>query len=188
LSDKNCQEPDLVSAADYGRIDPATVADWYARYGAELQRFLVGVLRDSQLAADVLQATFVKLAEQGHQSQEDSRKGWLFRVAYNEAMLLRRRQAVDEIARRRMAWGRESVGALVGHTGESDLVRAETVARVRQAISELSADQQQVVRMRIYEEKTFAVIAAELGIPLGTALGRMRTAMGKLRTKLEEQP
>jgi len=52
----------------------------------------------------------------------------------------------------------------------------------------LPPEQQQVVRMRIYEDKTFAVIAAELGIPLGTALGRMRTALIKLRAKLEQQP
>ena len=170
-------------AADYGKIDPATVADLYARYGAELLRFLVGLLRDSHLAADVVQTTFVKLAEHGQQSREDSRKGWLFRVAYNEAMLLRRRQAVDAAARRRVAWDRESVGVSAEHA----LVSSETVARVRQAIRELPAEQQQVVRMRIYEEKTFAVIAAELGIPLGTALGRMRTAMIKLRTQLDEQ-
>jgi RNA polymerase sigma-70 factor (ECF subfamily) len=182
LSDKNCQESDLLSAADYGKIDPATVADLYARYGAELHRFLVGLLRDWQLAADGVQATFVKLAEHGHSSREDSRKGWLFRVAYNEAMLLRRRQAVDDAALRRTAWDRESVGA----SAEAELVKSETVERVRQAISELSAEQRQVVRMRIYEEKTFAVIAAELGIPLGTALGRMRAAMSKLRTKLDE--
>jgi RNA polymerase sigma-70 factor, ECF subfamily len=182
LSDKNCQESDLLSAADYGKIDPATVADLYARYGAELHRFLVGLLRDWQLAADAVQATFVKLAEYGHNSREESRKGWLFRVAYNEAVLLRRRQAVDDAVLRRTAWNRESVGA----SAEAELVQSETAERVRQAIGELSAEQQQVVRMRIYEEKTFAVIAAELEIPLGTALGRMRAAMSKLRTKLDE--
>ena len=71
--------------------------------------------------------------------------------------------------------------------GVADLVRAETIQLVRRAIRELPAEQQQVVRMRIYENKTFAVIAAELGIPLGTALGRMRTALIKLRVKLERQ-
>ena len=34
-------------------------------------------------------------------------------------------------------------------------------------------------------EKTFAVIAEELKIPLGTALGRMRLATKKLREALE---
>ena len=40
--------------------------------------------------------------------------------------------------------------------------------------------------MRIYEEKTFAVIAKELKIPLGTALGRMRAALIKLRSRLSD--
>ncbi|MCU0874645.1 MAG: sigma-70 family RNA polymerase sigma factor [Pirellulaceae bacterium] len=183
MSDKNCQESDLLSAAEHGKIDPATVADLYARYGAELQRFLMGLLRDWQLAADAVQATFAKLTEYGHNTREESRKGWLFRVAYREAMLLRRRQATDDAALRRTAWEREPAG----ESAEAELVKTETVERVRQAINELSAEQQRVVRMRIYDEKTFAVIAAELGIPLGTALGRMRTAMSKLRTKLDEQ-
>jgi DNA-directed RNA polymerase specialized sigma24 family protein len=39
--------------------------------------------------------------------------------------------------------------------------------------------------MRIYEEKTFAVIAKELKIPLGTALARMRSAVMKMRTRLD---
>jgi DNA-directed RNA polymerase specialized sigma24 family protein len=39
--------------------------------------------------------------------------------------------------------------------------------------------------MRIYEEKTFAVISKELKIPLGTALARMRSAVMKLRDKLQ---
>jgi RNA polymerase sigma-70 factor (ECF subfamily) len=55
---------------------------------------------------------------------------------------------------------------------------------VREAIERLTEDQRQVVRMRIYEEKTFAEIAEELGIPLGTALTRMRAALGRLRTEL----
>ena len=173
-----------MSAAEEEKIAPATVAELYARYGTELQRFLLGLLRDHQLAGDVFQTTFAKLAEHGHKTREESRKGWLFRVAYNEAMLVRRRQAIDEAARRRTAWDRDSVG----ESAEASLVRAETIHLVRQAIQELPAEQQQVVRMRIYEDKTFATIAAELDIPLGTALGRMRTALIKLRTKLEEQP
>lgn len=183
MSHENCQKPTPLSAAEETRIDPATVAALHARYGEELRRFLLGLLRDQQLAADALQATFVKLAERGHTTREESRKGWLFRVAYNEAMLLRRRQAIDEAALRRTAWDRKSVG----QAADADLVRAETIQLVRQAIRDLPAEQQQVVRMRIYEDKTFAVIAAELGIPLGTALGRMRTALIKLRAKLEEQ-
>jgi len=183
LSDENCPKSDPLTAAEHGKIEPAAVAELYAHYGPELRRFLVGLLRDSHLAADALQATFVKLAEHGHKAREPTLKSWLFRVAYHEAMWLRRRQAVDTVALRRTAWDR----AVFGESADVELVKAETVELVRQAIGELPVEQQQVVRMRIYEEKTFAVIAAELGIPLGTALARMRTALMKLRKKLEDR-
>jgi RNA polymerase sigma-70 factor (ECF subfamily) len=170
-----------LSAADEGKIDPAEAAELYDRYGDEIRLFLVGMLRDAQLASDVLQTTFAKLVERGHETKEESRKGWLYRVAYHEAMSVRRRQAADDVARRRVAWSREAAG----ESAEGPLLRAETVHRVRRAIEGLPAEQRQVVRMRIYEDKTFAAIAEELAIPLGTALGRMRAAMKRLRTRLE---
>ncbi len=40
--------------------------------------------------------------------------------------------------------------------------------------------------MRIYDEKTFAAIAEELSLPLGTVLSRMQLAIRKLRLKLEQ--
>jgi RNA polymerase sigma-70 factor (ECF subfamily) len=172
-----------LSAADEGKIDPAKAAELYDRYGDEMLRFLVAVLRDAQLASDVLQTTFARLVERGHETQEESRKGWLYRVAYHEAMSIRRRQAVDDAARRRAAWSREAAG----ESAESQLLRTELVNQVREAIEELPAEQRRIVRMRIYEDKTFAAIADELGIPLGTALGRMRAAMKKLRTRLERE-
>lgn len=167
---------------DTERIDPAVVASLYLQYGEELRRFLLGILRDPQLVADCLQATFAKAIEVGHTTREETRKGWLFRVAYHEAMAVRRRDAVGDRVVRKAAWSQE-------HTAEGadqPTLRFEAVEGVRQAIAELPADQQQMVRMRIYEEKTFAVIAEELNIPLGTALGRMRAAMQKLRKVLEE--
>lgn len=172
-----------MSTAPEGKIDSAAVADMYHRHSAELQRFLVGVLRDGQLANDALQAAFAKLIELGHTVRADSRKAWLFRVAYNEALLVRRRQATGDRILMRTAWSREA--AMI--SAEEPLVQAETVLRVRQAIAELPPEQQQIVRLRIYDNKTFATIAAELKIPLGTALGRMQAALGKLRVRLGEQ-
>ena len=137
----------------------------------------------AQLTADVLQATFVKMSQRGHETREESRKSWLFRVAYHEAMAYRRREGVGDKILRRVAWHSN------GSAGPSDepLLRLEAVQSVRDAMDQLPPDQRQVVRMRIYEEKTFAVIAKELKIPLGTALGRMRAAMIKLRARLAEE-
>lgn len=171
-----------MSAAESGKLESAVVAAMYVDHGEELRRFLIGLVRDPQQASDVLQATFAKLVERGHETQAESRKAWLFRVAYHEAMALRRRQSVGDRVYRNVA---HQANGLAGAADEP-LVRLESVEAVRAALDELPAEQRQIVRMRMYEEKTFATIAEELNIPLGTALGRMRAALIKLKARLDQ--
>jgi len=170
------------------KLDSSVVAALYVEHGEELRRFLQGVLRDAQLAADVLQATFVKMSERGHETRAGSRKAWLFRVAYHEALAIRRREAVGDKAVRKVAELTDVPWHANGAAGQSadPLVRLESVQAIQAALDELPPEQRQVVRMRIYEEKTFAVIAKELKIPLGTALARMRAALMKLRARLDQ--
>lgn len=164
-----------------GQLDRSVVETLYQEHEAELRRLLLGILRDHQLVGDALQVTFTKVMTQGHTSREETRKAWLFRVAYHEALaLLRRRNTGDRVVRQ-LAWSHDGVGEAV----EAGLIREESVAEVRDVIAGLPPDQRQVVRMRIYEEKTFAQISDELKIPLGTALGRMRAAMEKMRVRLD---
>lgn len=163
------------------QLSSEVVASLYSVHCDELRRFLQGVLRDSSLAADCLQATFAKLVERGHETREETRKAWLFRVAFHEAMAFRRRAAVGDKVFRKVAWQAPAVPP----SAEERAIGLEAVDAVKTALADLRPEERQIVRMRIYEEKTFAVIAEELKIPLGTALGRMRTALMKLRTKLE---
>ncbi len=164
-------------------LDAAVVAALYVEHGEELRRFLQGLLRDGQLANDCLQATFVKLVEQGNKTREETRKAWLFRVAYHEAMAYRRREATGQRVIERAAWTSNGSAA----PADEPVARFESVQSVREALDELPPEQRQVVRMRIYEEKTFASISKELNIPLGTALARMRSAMVKLHARLAKQ-
>src|SRR5580658_5361744 len=85
------------------RIDPAIVAGLFVEHADELRRFLQGVLRNHDQASDVLQVTFAKAIELGHTAREETLKGWLFRVAFHEAALLRRRGQVHEHSLRQMA-------------------------------------------------------------------------------------
>ena len=75
-----------MAAAEEGKLEATEIASLYAQHGEALKRFLVGLLRDPQLANDVLQATFAKLLEQGHETRKESRRAWLYRVAYHAAM------------------------------------------------------------------------------------------------------
>jgi RNA polymerase sigma factor (sigma-70 family) len=170
---------------DPTRIDTAVVAALHERYAEELGLFLRGVLRNSDLAAEALQNTFSKAVESGHQAREESLKGWLFRVAFHEAVLLRRRGQIHDRSLRQMARNNQST-INIGEQPDERLSRSETLAEVRRALYELPPDQRQVVEMRIYEEKSFAEIAAELSTPLGTVLTRMRLAMKKLSQQMRK--
>lgn len=163
------------------RIDPAVVAAIYSAHADELRAFLTGVLRNGDQAQEVVQATFGKLVELGHTAREETLKGWLFRVAHHEALLLRRRQNVQQRALPKLAeFVRREPDA-----PDRQLQRQDATGQVRQALDRLLPEQRTIVRKKIYEEKTFAVIAAELGIPLGTVLTRMRKAMQILKRDLQ---
>ena len=64
--------------------------------------------------------------------------------------------------------------------------REELRARVRREVDRLPDAQRDVVRMHVFEGKTFKEIAARQGVPLNTALGRMHLATKKLRERLED--
>jgi RNA polymerase sigma-70 factor (ECF subfamily) len=152
----------------------------YACHADELRAYLTGLLRNPDLAADVLQATFLRAVELGHTASRDNARAWLFRVAHNEAIDRRRRQVAEGRSLQQSAWWKRRQPAVP----EELIGQAETIARVRQAIERLPSEQQDVVRQRIYGGLTFAEIASKSGLPLGTVLTRMRIATKRLSDAL----
>ncbi len=155
---------------------------FFARESPKLTRFVTGVLRDADAARDVAQIAFARLLERQDEVDPAARRAWLYRVALREALNQRRKAERGKRARERLFWLRatDGEGASVGDRAE----REEERERVRQALEELPEAQRKVVEMRIYEGQTFAQIAEALNIPLGTALTRMRAALGRLRKTL----
>ena len=153
-----------MTSPEESRIDSAIVATLYVEHADDLKAFLIGVLRNRDLAAEALQSTFTKAMESGHTARKETLKGWLFRVAYNEAMAIRRQQKIHDKSSRKWAWSRSGRN----DSPEENVSRWETVNQVRQALETLPEEQREIVHLRIYEEKTFAVIAEELQLPLGT--------------------
>lgn len=166
---------------------PAEAARLYEAHRRELLLFLTGVLRDAHLAADVMQTAYSRLLEQGGEVAEESRKAWLFKVAFNEAIGLRRKETRRDRLLPEAAATRPFYGEAPILEPSAELIQGEEVGKVREAILRLSPSQQEIVRRRVYQQQTFAEIARELQIPLGTALGRMRQAMEQLRKLLKEE-
>jgi len=67
---------------------------------------------------------------------------------------------------------------------DDQMVRDDDGARLRAALTNLSDEQAQVIRMSFYSDMPHSQIAKELGIPLGTVKSRLRLAMARIRTVL----
>ncbi len=153
-----------------------------AQWQRPLYLFALGLVKDGQVAQDVVQVAFARLLECQERLDSRGRKAWLYKVVYHEALdQLRRRERRQRALRQRaLHFPTQEISP------EQMAIRAETVAQVRQALADLPEAQRQVVLMRIYENKTFATIAQELGVPLGTVLSRMHAAVKKLRRGLRD--
>jgi RNA polymerase sigma-70 factor (ECF subfamily) len=153
----------------------------FERYEEAVFQLLVGILRDHHQAEDALQETFVRALERLDGVDPDHLRGWLFTVAYHQAMLTKRRQKTIRPG--------PLAAALTPDPAPGPLLRAETgddARRVRELLGRLPAAQQEVIRQRVWEGKRFRDIAAALGCPLNTALARMHEGIKRLRLLWEQ--
>src|SRR5437868_11133817 len=122
-----------------------------ARHELPLFHFLVGVLGDHHLAEDALQETFVRALERLDGVDPEHLRGWLFTVAYHQAMLLKRRLAGGLRHVRPSAEQPQQADPLPGPAESAE--RAEEARRLRALLEQLPPAQREVIRQRVYEGK-----------------------------------
>jgi RNA polymerase sigma-70 factor (ECF subfamily) len=152
-----------------------------SRYETPLFQFLVGMLRNHHQAEDVLQETFIRALERLDGVDPDHLRGWLFTVAYHQAMLCRRKQ------KSKPAGPLEDSSAVLDRgPGPARQAESEDEARrLRRLLERLPVAQREVIRQRVYEGKRFREIALDLDCPLNTALARMHEGLKRLRVLWE---
>ena len=174
---------DSVSDSPDELIDSDSIQHIYQKHVQELRLFLFGLLKNQELSEDALQSTFVKAIEAGQTVKPQSMKSWLFRVAYNEAMMMHRKRKLESRSHLQLSW----ITASDTETAEQGMIKAETLDVVKQELKSLPAEQFEIVYLKIYQRKTFQSIADQLSLPLGTVLTRMRLALTKLTRKLKPE-
>lgn len=164
------------------QADEAPADEWIAALHAELapslERIAWSILRDWGLAADATQEAFLALATRAAEVEPEYRRGWLVRAVQLQAHNLRRKQQRQSPLEAR----REE---LAGLPQGCPVEHAEELAWLRQAIDRLPIEQREVLQARLVDEQTFAQIAENKELPLGTVLSRMRLAVQRLRKELE---
>ncbi len=141
------------------------------------------VLGDPTLAEDVAQQAFERAWR--HAALFDPRRGavrtWLTTITHNlavDAARTRRAVPVDPL---------ELEDVLAGDTPEGSVIAAETAEELRAAIRALPAEQGRALVLAALRGMTAREVAESEGIPLGTAKTRIRTAMLRLATTLENR-
>jgi RNA polymerase sigma-70 factor (ECF subfamily) len=174
--------PDAALLARFRAGDDAALGLLYERYEGPVFRFLLGLLKDHHRAEDALQETFVQTLRSADRIDPATFRGWLFAVAYQQGMLLRRR------AKRVPAAADAGLLGLVADPADGPDAAADT-ADDRRAVGELLVllpeSQQAVIRLRVYDGLRFREVAEKLGCPLNTALARMHDGLKKLRALWE---
>ena len=174
-------ESDAELLERFRRGDESALNAICERYEQPLFRFLLGILRDSHRAEDALQETFVETLERVETIDPEHLRGWLFTVAYHQAMLAMRKQAIR--SRHFPAAAPDAVNGVADRNGEpaEGLIAKEAAEKCRELLQQLPDVQREVIRMHLYEGKRFREIAATLGCPLSTALARMHQGLKRLR-------
>lgn len=126
-------------------------------------------------AAEVVQETFVRIAEQRERlATVREPRWWLLAVA--------NRLAIDRCRRRRPGEALEACDELVA--AQIDAGAALDAARACTLLARLPGRLRAVVYLRYFGEMSFAEIGRSLGIPTFTAASRHRLALARLRRLL----
>ena len=141
-------------------MNPHLVRQWYEQYKTGIFRFALSILKDSQLAEDVLQETFLKLLSGKYFVQEGKEQAWLYKVARNLCYDLLRKQAQET----------ELVTAGSGESyGYIDLIAG------------LELTEREIVTLKIVGGLTHKEIARVMGISVHAAKKRYERIIQKLR-------
>jgi RNA polymerase sigma-70 factor (ECF subfamily) len=155
----------------------------YARLRAPLYGFLVRLAGRRDLADDLLQETFVKLATHAARLDADTDvKAWLFTVARNQYRSWRRWSLVDADRLRLLGL---AAPAAATDTPEQRAQANEEERRLERALAELPAADREVLLLVAVEGLGQDQVAQVLGVRHDAVRQRVARARARLAAKLE---
>lgn len=160
------------------------------RHTDRVYAYIQHIVKDSALADDIFQETFVKAIttiKQGRYNESGKFTAWITRIAHNLAIDSFRQEKsentfsadtddVDIFNRRDLADGNI----------EDTLINEQIHNDVRRIMESLPESQREVLEMRFYRDMSFKEIAEATGVSINTALGRMRYAVLNMRRIAEK--
>jgi RNA polymerase sigma factor (sigma-70 family) len=158
----------------------------FARYAPSAKALALRVVRQSNLAEEIVQEAFLALWRNpdAYDQQRGSVKAWLMGMVHHRAVDLVRR---EESQRRRAEQAGRAVVHIVDDPAQQvvdELGLPEERKAVRAALDELPPEQRTVLEMMYFDGLSQSQIAGKTGLPLGTVKSRTLLGMRRLRGTL----
>ena len=150
-----------------------------------LIRYAYGVLRDADLACDIIQETFMKYLKyrENNEAPENCR-AWLYKVSYNLSIDHLRRHKTRYTAENVL---RDSFDEMHQSTPDRILEKRDAEQTAWEGLKNLSAKEQQVVFLKVHEEKSYQEISEEMGISVSHVGILLHRTMKKLSEQMSEK-
>jgi RNA polymerase sigma-70 factor, ECF subfamily len=179
----NIVEETLVTRVATGDIDAFEIL--YQLYEKRVYHYICTFVRDQSLAeevvGEVMLAVWRSASHFAHQSRVST---WIFGIARHKALdALRRNDRPDHAA---VAIDDLPDLPSPQETAIESIQREQLGTVMRQALSALSADHQEALRLVFYEELPYEDIARLLNIPEGTVKTRVFYAKQQLKRHIDQ--
>jgi RNA polymerase sigma factor (sigma-70 family) len=161
--------------------DPGAMAVLYDNYSKALFGVILRILRNQQIAEDVLQESFLKIWVSIDTYDEEKGRffTWILNIARNQAIdKLRSKEYKKDFRTDSIECGGKT---FVGDNTTSD--KADQIG-LKELTQKLKPEQKILVDMLYFEGYTQSEVAEELNIPLGTIKTRIRAALKVLSSIL----
>jgi RNA polymerase sigma-70 factor (ECF subfamily) len=164
------------------RRDREAFAELFRHFAPRVKSYLMRLGAASEVAEELAQETLLTVwrRAEAYDPSKAAASTWIFTIARN----LR----IDRARRENRPPPEEDPSDVLPTPAPDQILSAtQDEARVTRALSILSEDQARVVNLAFFAGKPHSEIAEDLGLPLGTVKSRLRLAMARLRTVLEDR-
>lgn len=166
--------------------DPKVMGQIYDRYGRLVYSLIHRIVRDTGVAEDLTQETFLRIwnRAQAFDVEKGSLGAWIITVARNRAIDYLRSSAGQTAARSLELVDIEHPSRFRGL--DEAALSLDRAKRLREAFEKLTPNQKMVIELAYYEGLSQTEMAERMQQPLGTVKTWVRAALKTLRNQLGE--
>jgi len=182
--------PDAVLVREYASGNEWALAQLIERHKSRIYSFIFSKVKDRDLSDDIFQETFIKVIntiKKDNYNEEGKFLPWVMRISHNLVIDHFRKQSKVTFQRDQEDF---SIFGKIMDTGmniETKMIADQIEDDLHQLIQKLPKDQQEIIRLRMYDDLSFKEIADLQDISINTALGRMRYAIINLRKMMNQK-